>query len=191
MPRFVTSFIMVYRCLTVTSFTKRLGVRPSPLPLPLRVGNAPVVIGIRLLGIGRRTGGIMGYKRWLLALRRLHVPVRVKSLMSTLPQLVRFLWTMVSVGGRLIDAWLSYTNGLLAKALVPVAQCISDIGERKVNPVNHYLDGLNNSLRLLTSAVSYLNQLWKEVHDSALADICKWDCEVGTAELFPFDVLKK
>ena len=90
------------------------------------------------------------------------------------------------------------------QALVPVAQLSplgeyigkTDIGERKVNPVNHYLEGLNNSLCLLTSAVSYPNQLRKEVariyvHESALADICKWDCEVGTTELFPFDVPKK
>ena len=29
------------------------------------------------------------------------------------------------------------------------------------------------------------------VRDSALADMCKWDCEVGTADLFPFDVPNK
>ena len=102
----------------------------------------------------------------------------------------------LSVGGRLIDARLFFTNGLLSKALVPVAQCLSDIGERKGQPVTAYLDGLNNCVRLLTSAVCYINQLRKEVarihvHDSALAELCRWDCDVGTAELFPFDVIKK
>ena len=102
----------------------------------------------------------------------------------------------MSVGGKLIDARLSHTNTLLTKTLVPVAQCISDIGERKGKLVNHYLEGLNNSLRLLTSAVNYVNHLRKEVarihvHDSALAELCKWDCEIGRDDLFPFDVAKK
>ncbi|MPC74606.1 hypothetical protein E2C01_068975 [Portunus trituberculatus] len=97
---------------------------------------------------------------------------------------------------RLIDACLFFTNGLLSKALVPVAQCLSDIGQRKGKPVDAYLDGLNNCVRLLTSALCYLNQLRKEVarihvNNSALAELCRWDCEVGTAELFPFDVVKK
>ena len=102
----------------------------------------------------------------------------------------------LSVGGKLIDARLSQANSLLCKALVPVAVCISDIGERKDKPVRSYLDVLNNCLRLLTSAVNYLNHLRKEVArihvgDSALAELCKWDCEVGESDLFPFDVSKR
>ena len=42
----------------------------------------------------------------------------------------------MSVGGKLVDAWLTHTNGLLLKALVPITQCISDIGEKKGNTVN-------------------------------------------------------
>ncbi|MPC24635.1 hypothetical protein E2C01_017723 [Portunus trituberculatus] len=29
------------------------------------------------------------------------------------------------------------------------------------------------------------------VGDSALAELCKWDCEVGGSDLFPFDVSKR
>ncbi|XP_063856582.1 uncharacterized protein LOC135098244 [Scylla paramamosain] len=102
----------------------------------------------------------------------------------------------MSVGGKLVDTRLSLTNKLLTKALVPIACCISDIGDKKDKPVNYYLDGLNNSLRLLTSAVNYINQLRKEiarthVNDSALAELCNWECEVGKDDLFPFDVIKK
>lgn len=102
----------------------------------------------------------------------------------------------MSVQGKLVDTRLSLTNGLLVKALVPIARCISDVGEQNVQPITCYLDGLNNSLRLLTSAVNYVNQLRKEVarlhvHDSALEELCKWECEVGRDDLFPFDVVKK
>ncbi|MPD01014.1 hypothetical protein E2C01_096524 [Portunus trituberculatus] len=77
----------------------------------------------------------------------------------------------MSVGGRLVDARLFYANGLFCKALVPVVQCISDI-------------------------VNYLNHLRKEVarlyvHDPAMTNLWKWECEVGRDELFPFDVVKK
>ncbi|MPC44754.1 hypothetical protein E2C01_038433 [Portunus trituberculatus] len=54
---------------------------------------------------------------------------------------------------------LFHTNRLLSKVLVPVAQCISDVGEGKGKPVSSYLEGLNNSLRLLASAVNYVNPL--------------------------------
>ena len=95
-----------------------------------------------------------------------------------------------------LDTKLFHTNSLLTKALVPIAQCLSDIGERKGQLVSHYLDGLNGSVRLLASAVNYINQLRKEVvrlnvHDTALAELCRWDCEVGKDSLFPFDVTKK
>ncbi|MPC54312.1 hypothetical protein E2C01_048222 [Portunus trituberculatus] len=46
-----------------------------------------------------------------------------------------------------------------------------------------------------TNAVNYLNQVRKEVarihiNDSALAELCKWECEVGQEKLFPFDMIK-
>lgn len=125
---------------------------------------------------------------------KVRLPSNVPNL--TVPATNAAISKALSVGGRLIDARLFFTNGLLSKALVPVAQCLSDIVERKGKPVDAYLDGLNNCVRLLTSAVCYLNQLRKEVarihvNDTALAELCRWDCEVGTAELFPFDVIKK
>ena len=129
-----------------------------------------------------------------LACGKIKLPSNVPNL--TVPSTNAALTKAMSVGGRLIDARLVYTNGLISKALVPIAQCISDIGERKGGSINSYLHGLNNSLRLLTSSVNFLNHLRKEVarihvHDSALVDLCRWDCEVGKDELFPFDVAKK
>ncbi|XP_045126311.1 uncharacterized protein LOC123513294 [Portunus trituberculatus] len=98
----------------------------------------------------------------------------------TVPATNTAITDAMSAGGKLIDLRLFHTNGLISKALVPVAQCISDIGEGKGKPVSSYLDGLNNSLRLLASAVNYVNQLCKgvakiHVNDSALAELCKWD----------------
>ena len=102
----------------------------------------------------------------------------------------------LSAGGKLLDSRLCQTTSLLTKALVPITQCVSDIGEKTGKPLSHYLEGFNNSIRLLVSAVNFLNHMRKEVarlhvHDTALTDLCKWDCEVGTETLFPFDVAKK
>lgn len=102
----------------------------------------------------------------------------------------------MSVGGKLVDTRLSLTNGLLTKALVPLARCLSDIGDGNIQPISSYLEGLNNSFRLLASAVNYVNQLRKEVarihvNDSALVELCKWECDVGQDDLFPFDIVKK
>lgn len=129
-----------------------------------------------------------------LTCEKIRLPSNVPNL--TVPSTNTALTKAMSIGGKLIDARLTHTNGLLSKAVVPIAQCINDIGEKKGNSIGNYLPGLNNSLRLLTSAVNYLNQLRKEVarihvHDSALVDLCKWDCEVGTDALFPFDIAKK
>ena len=129
-----------------------------------------------------------------LACSKIKVPANVPNLI--VPATNAAITKALSVGGKLIDARLSYTNSILMKALVPVAQCISDIGDRKGKPVVEYLDGLNNSLRLLASAVNYLNHLRKEVarihvNDTALTELCKSELEVGQTELFPFDVVKK
>ena len=102
----------------------------------------------------------------------------------------------LSTGGKILDTRLFHTTGLLNKALVPIAQFVSDIGEKAGKPPGHYLEGFNNSIRLLVSAVNFLNHMRKEVarlhvHDSALTDLCKWECEVGKDTLFPFDVAKK
>lgn len=102
----------------------------------------------------------------------------------------------MSIGGRLIDTRLSLTNGLITKALIPIAHCTNDIGEKNGRTIQYYLEGLNSTLRLLTSTVKYVIQLRKEVarihiNDSALAELCKWECEVVKDELFPFDVVKK
>ena len=55
---------------------------------------------------------------------------------------------------------------------------------------------LIDSLRLLAATFNRLIHFRKEVarihvNDSALAQFSKWEYEVGTNELFPFDVAKK
>ncbi|MPC80054.1 hypothetical protein E2C01_074618 [Portunus trituberculatus] len=85
----------------------------------------------------------------------------------------------LSVGGKLIDARLSHTNSLLSNGMVPVAVCISDIGEKRGKPVSSYQDRLNNSLRLLTSAVNYLNHLRKEVAHIHVGNCASRAVEVG------------
>ena len=102
----------------------------------------------------------------------------------------------MNTGGKFLDALLTRTNCLISKAIVPVAKLISDIGEKKNHPTDHYLASLNDSLRLLAAAFNYLNHIRKEVarihvNDSVLAQLSRWECEVGTNELFLFDVAKK
>lgn len=129
-----------------------------------------------------------------LACGKIKLPSNVPNL--SVPVTNSAILKAMSAGGRLLDTKLFHTNSLLTKALVPIARCLSDIGERKGQLVSHYLDGLNGSVRLLASAVNYINQLRKEVvrlnvHDTALAELCRWDCEVGKDSLFPFLMLLK
>ena len=63
----------------------------------------------------------------------------------------------MSAGGELLDIRLFHTNSILTKALVPIAQCVSDIGERKGHTVSYYLEGLNNSVWFLACAVKLTN----------------------------------
>ena len=69
----------------------------------------------------------------------------------------------LSTGGKLLDTRLFHTNGLLSKALVPLAQCVSDIGEKAGKPLGHYLGGFNNSM--LVSAINFLNHMRKKFPD--------------------------
>lgn len=122
---------------------------------------------------------------------KIKLPSNVANL--TVPVTNKAITSAMSIGGKLIDAQLFFTNGLFTKALVSVAQCISDVGEWKGKTVSHYLEGLNNGLRLLSSAVNYVNQLRRDVaqihvNDSALVDFCRWKCEVVREELLSFDV---
>lgn len=125
---------------------------------------------------------------------KIKLPSNVPNL--SVPSTNSAITKAMSAGGKLLDTRLYHRNSLLAKALVPIAQCVSDIGEKPGKPISHYLKGLNNSIRLLASAVNYVNHMRKEVarfhvNNSALVDLCKWDCEVGKDSLFPFDVAKK
>lgn len=125
---------------------------------------------------------------------KIKLPCNVPNLKvpETNPAIVKAM----TLSGKMVDGRLTHANGLLAKALVPIVQCLSDIGEKKSDRIHSYLEGLNGSLRLLISAINYINQLRKEVarvhvNDTALAELCKWECEVGTDSLFPFDIVKK
>lgn len=125
---------------------------------------------------------------------RLKVPSNVPNM--TVPETNSAITKAMNVGGKLLDTRLAHTNSLLLRALVPLTYCISDIGDKSGKPLNTYLDGFNDSLRLIVSAFNYINQLRKEVirfhvNDTALSELCKWDCEVGKDELFPFDVVRK
>lgn len=125
---------------------------------------------------------------------RLLVPSNVPNM--KVPETNPVISNALSVGGKVLDARLVHTNGLLLKALVPILRCLSDIGENTCKPLASYLSGFNDSLRLVVSAFNYLNHLRKEVarihvHDSALTELCKWEHEVGKDALFPFDVAKK
>ena len=59
-----------------------------------------------------------------------------------------------------------------------------------------YLDGFNDSLKLMTASFNWLNHCRKDVvrndvKDPAIFDLCGWDVAVGETALFPFDVTKK
>ena len=125
---------------------------------------------------------------------KIKLPINVDNL--KVPVTNSDITQAMNAGGKFLDARLTRTNCLISKAIVPVANLISDLGERKNRPTDFYLASLNDSLRLLAAAFNYLNHIRKEVarihvNDSALTHLTTWECEVGTNELFPFDVAKK
>ena len=98
--------------------------------------------------------------------------------------------------GKLLDNHLYKTNQLIAKAIVPIATFVADIGENKVKDCSGYFQSINSAVRMLTAAFCYQNQTRKEVarmniQENALPSLCKWDSPVGEKELFPFDVTKR
>ncbi|MPC48013.1 hypothetical protein E2C01_041777 [Portunus trituberculatus] len=64
--------------------------------------------------------------------------VKIKLLINvpnlTMPVTNAAITKAMSVNGRLVDAKLFQTNCLLTKAIVPIAVCVNDIGQKKVNP---------------------------------------------------------
>ena len=120
---------------------------------------------------------------------------------SNLPNLVppatnKDLLSAMKLPAKLLDASQTRIAGLIAKAMTPIATIISEIGEQKSKKIEDYFDPLVSSLRLLSAAFNYTNQARKDnirmnIHDRSLGELCKWDVEVGTEELFPFDCTKK
>ena len=102
----------------------------------------------------------------------------------------------MNADGKLLDGHLSRTNTLLSKALVPIVYMLNDVGTKNTKPLEKYMEGLNDSLRLIAASFNFLNQTRKElariyVRETALGQLCKWDHEVGQDKLFPFDVSKR
>ena len=112
------------------------------------------------------------------------------------PETNKDLVSAMKFPARLMDLSQKKIAGLIARAMTPIATIVSDIGEQKTKKTEDYLEGLVDSLRLLAAAFNYTNQSRKDiirnnVNDKSLAELCKWDVEVGTQELFPFDCTKK
>ena len=51
----------------------------------------------------------------------------------------------MTTSDKLLDARLVRTNGILSKAIVPIARLLSEFGEKKSHPTEYYLTGLNSS----------------------------------------------
>ena len=100
-------------------------------------------------------------------------------------------------GGKVIEGGIFRCVGLVAKAMVPVVRMVDDVAnQRIVKPATAYLDGANVSVRLMATVFNLLNHVRKDVarfhvKETALQDICNWECDVGSDKLFPFNVTKR
>ena len=124
----------------------------------------------------------------------IHCPSNVPNL--KVPAVNKDVGQAMSQGTKALDLRLTNTNTLISKAMVPLLTMIKDVGLRQGKPLAEYTDELQNSLRLLLAAFNYLNQARKElvrgnIRDAPLQTLCTWDYEVGTDELFPFNVSKR
>ena len=71
------------------------------------------------------------------ACSRIKIPSNVPNM--TVPVTNAAITKAMSVGGKLLDTRLCHTNGVLIKALVPIARCISDIGDKTGKSITSYL----------------------------------------------------
>ena len=122
------------------------------------------------------------------------LPANVPNLV--VPQTNADITKAMAHNGKTLDNQLFRTNGLIARAMVPIATFVADIGQNKSKPAKEYLDGMNNAVRLLAAAFNYTNHTRKEVvrmnvKEKSLSQLCQWDSPVGQEDLFPFDVTKK
>lgn len=122
------------------------------------------------------------------------LPENVPNL--TVPATNADITKAINSNGKLLDTQLFRTNGLIARAIIPLATFVAEVGEEQAKPINSYFTAINNSVRLLAAAFNYINQSRKEVirmnvREQGLPGLCKWDCPVGQDELFPFDVTKR
>ena len=122
------------------------------------------------------------------------LPSNVPNL--TVPSTNSDISNAMSPDGKKIDSNLSQINNLLARAIVPVAGMVNDIGSGAVKETKSYLSHMNSAIRLMVAAFNYINQTRKlvakaHIKEEALGKICRWEHEVGETELFPFDVTKK
>ena len=141
------------------------------------------------------------------SLRRRPNDARVKQVVSKLkfpanvPQLVvpslnEDVRRALDSGGKVIEIGVFRCANLVAKALVPLLHMMDDIARGTVKPATSYLDGTEDSVRLLAAVFNILNHVRKDVaryhvQETALQSFCNWDCEVGMDKLFPFDVTKR
>ena len=97
---------------------------------------------------------------------------------------------------KMMELRLANTNNLLGKAMVPIVRVLKDAGLQQAKPVSEYISDLQDSLRLLLAAFNYQNHARKElvkcnVKDTPLQSLCSWDYDVGTNEIFSFNVSKR
>ena len=127
-------------------------------------------------------------------MQSIKIPQNVPNL--TVPATNPDITKAMGNGGKQIDLQLYRTNALIAKAIVPLASFVADVGQKKEKPAAEYLEGINSSVRMLAAAFNFVNQSRKDVvrsfvKERGLGTLCKWDSPVGEEELFPFDVTKK
>ena len=80
-------------------------------------------------------------------MQSIKIPQNVPNL--TVPATNPDITKAMGNGGKQIDLQLFRTNALIAKAIVPLASFVADVGQKKDKPAAEYLEGVNSSVRML------------------------------------------
>ena len=106
------------------------------------------------------------------------------------------LLTCLSYKGKYLDTSVSKVSMLISKALCPLLNITSDASNKSLKTVGEYMEGFNQSIRLLVASFNYLCQIRKDIikHNTTIphmAFMCKPEHGTGEEFLFPFELIKK
>ena len=113
-----------------------------------------------------------------------------------IPKTNEELYSCLNFKGKALDGALRKISLLISKALCPILKIVSDTNKKETKPLTEYMEGCNQSIRLLVASFNYLCQARKDIvkFNSSIPHMnfmSKPEHGTGEEFLFPFELVKK